>query len=96
MLWNLLGILVAFIPTNSFTYQTNRRWVFVAGKHSQKREFLLFTSGAAVTFVVCQLLAGFLINYTFIADYFILLIVIFASTLSNYIFRKCVVFNTAG
>jgi len=93
MLWNLLGIFVAFIPTNSFTYQTNRRWVFMDGKHSQQKEFVLFTTGAALSFVVCQFVAGALIRYTGVNDFIVTLSVIAVSTLVNFLFRKFLVFH---
>ena len=93
MLWNLLGIFVAFVPTNSFTYHTNRRWVFVDGKHSPKKEFVLFTAGAALSFVVSQLVAGALIQFTVVNDFIVTLSVIAVSTLVNFLFRKFCVFH---
>jgi putative flippase GtrA len=94
MLWNLLGIFVAFVPTNSFTYQTNRRWVFVDGKHSLRKEFMLFTAGAALSFVVCQFVAGALMYYSALNDFIVTLAVIAVSTLVNFLFRKFVVFHS--
>jgi putative flippase GtrA len=93
MLWNLLAIFFAFIPTNSFTYHTNRRWVFVDGKHSQQKEFILFTSGAALSLVSCQLVTVLLIRYSSVNDLMVTLSVIVISTVVNFLFRKFCVFR---
>lgn len=93
MLWNLLAIFFAFIPTNSFTYHTNRRWVFVDGKHGPRKEFFLFTAGAAISFVVCQLVAAILIRYSHVNDMIVTLSVIVISTVVNFLFRKFFVFH---
>jgi putative flippase GtrA len=91
--WNLLAIFFAFIPTNSFTYHTNRRWVFVDGKHSQQKEFILFTSGAALSLVSCQLVTVLLIRYSSVNDLMVTLSVIVISTVVNFLFRKFCVFR---
>lgn len=93
MLWNLLAIFFAFIPTNFFTYHTNRRWVFVDGKHGPRKEFFLFTAGAAISFVVCQLVAAILIRYSHVNDMIVTLSVIVISTVVNFLFRKFFVFH---
>lgn len=89
---NLFGITFSFIPTNYFTYVTNRKWVFVAGKHDAKKEFALFTLAAALSFVFCQLGAWWLIKDGRLNDFFVSLSVIVISTFVNFIFRKCIVF----
>jgi len=38
LLWNMLGICVAFIPTNYFTCLTNKRWFFAAGRHERQKK----------------------------------------------------------
>ena len=93
LFWNLLGIFVAFIPTNSFTYHTNRRWVFVDGKHTQQKEFILFTVGAVLSLVSCQLVAALLIRYSPVNDLSVTLSVIVISTVVNFLFRKYCVFR---
>ena len=93
LLWNLVGIFVAFVPTNSFTYHTNRRWVFQDGKHAQKKEFILFTSGAALSFFACQFVVYALIRYTPVNDFVVTLAVILVSTVVNFLFRKFFVFH---
>jgi putative flippase GtrA len=93
LLWNMLGICVAFIPTNYFTYWTNKRWVFVGGKHEQNKEFFLFTLGAALSFVVSQLVVFLLIQDGRVNDFVVTIGVIIFSTLSNFVFRKFLVFH---
>ena len=94
LLWNMLGIFVAFVPTNYFTYATNRRWVFVDGRHGKNKEFFLFTLAAALSLVGSQLLVWVLIRDGRLNDFFITLMVIVISTLINFVFRKFVVFHS--
>jgi len=93
LFWNLLAIFVAFVPTNAFTYHTNRKWVFIDGRHSQKKEFTLFTSGAALAFVACQFVAWYLITFVPVNDLVVTLSVIVISTVMNFLFRKFIVFH---
>lgn len=90
--WNLLEIAAGFIPTNAFTYATNRRWVFVAGKHHQRKEFFLFTTAAFVSLVVAEGSAYAFMTQTNIGDFLVKLAVIATCTFVNYTFRKVVVF----
>jgi putative flippase GtrA len=92
LLWNMIAIAVAFIPTNFFTYNTNCRWVFVRGKHSAHKEFWLFTAAAAFSLVAGQWLAWFFISFTLVNDLMVTMGVIILSTLVNFLFRKLVVF----
>lgn len=94
LFWNLCEITAGFIPTNAFTYSTNRRWVFVAGKHAPRKEFALFTAAAAVSFAAGQLAAWYLITYSPVGDLLVKLGVIVISTLVNFVFRKLVVFHS--
>ena len=94
LFWNLCEITAGFIPTNAFTYSTNRRWVFLSGKHAPRKEFILFTSAAAVSFGAGQLAAWYLITYCSVSDLLVKLGVIVISTLVNFVFRKLVVFHS--
>lgn len=94
LLWNLVEIAVGFIPTNAFTYETNRRWVFVAGRHAPRKEFALFTAAAAASFIAGQGAAWYLITYSHANDFWVKLGVIAVSTLANFVFRKLVVFHS--
>jgi hypothetical protein len=91
--WNLLEITVGFIPTNAFTYATNRRWVFVAGKHHPRKEFLLFTAAALLSIFASEIVAYFFITHSSIGDFLIKIAVIVVSTAVNFTFRKIVVFS---
>lgn len=90
---NLAAIFIAFVPTNWFTYSTNRRWVFIGGRHAQKKEFMLFTLAAVASFVASQFLVAALVLKTQLGDFVITLAVIVLSTLVNFLFRKFVVFQ---
>ena len=91
--WNMLGICVAFIPTNFFTYWTNKRWVFVGGRHEQQKEFFLFTLVAALSFIVSQGVVFLLIQDGRLNDFVVTLSVIICSTLTNFFFRKFLIFH---
>jgi len=91
--WRLAEIAFGFIPTNAFTYETNRRWVFVAGKHAPRKEFALFTAAAIVSLIPGELTAAYLIAYSPATDFLVKLGVILVSTLVNFVFRKIVVFR---
>jgi putative flippase GtrA len=93
LIWNMFGICVAFIPTNYFTYWTNKRWVFVGGRHERQKEFFLFTLGAALSFLVSQGVVFLLIQDGRLNDFVITLSVIVCSTLTNFFFRKFLVFH---
>jgi putative flippase GtrA len=91
--WNLLEIAVGFIPTNAFTYATNRRWVFVAGKHHSQKEFFLFTAAALLSVIAAELCAYVFITHSSIGDFLIKIAVIVVSTVVNFTFRKMIVFH---
>ncbi|MFY7817493.1 MAG: GtrA family protein [Akkermansiaceae bacterium] len=91
--WNLLEIGIGFIPTNAFTYATNRRWVFVAGRHDPRKEFFLFTAAAFLSLVVAECSAYAFMTHTPIGDFMVKLAVIAICTLVNFTFRKMVVFS---
>ena len=91
--WNLMEIGFGFIPTNAFTYATNRRWVFVAGRHEQKKEFFLFTAAALISLAVAEWSAYAFMTHTPIGDFAIKLAVIAICTAVNFTFRKMVVFS---
>jgi len=94
LFWNLCEITAGFIPTNAFTYSTNRRWVFVAGKHAPQKEFVLFTAAAAFSFAAGQLAAWYLITYCSVSDLLVKLGVIVISIFVNFVFRKLIVFHS--
>jgi putative flippase GtrA len=93
ILWNLMEIGVGFVPTNAFTYATNRRWVFVAGRHEQKKEFFLFTAAALISLAVAEGSAYAFMTKTPVGDFAIKLAVIAICTAVNFTFRKLVVFS---
>jgi putative flippase GtrA len=92
-LWNSSAIFFAFVPTNFFTYFTNRKWVFVAGRHESKREFLLFTIAAAASFIVGEVGVYYAIIHTSVSDFYVSLVFIAMTTFFNYGFRKKIVFH---
>ncbi len=91
--WNLFEIGVGFLPTNAFTYATNRRWVFVAGRHDPRKEFSLFTAAAFLSLVAAELSAYGFMTHTPIGDFIVKLAVIAICTAVNFTFRKMVVFS---
>jgi putative flippase GtrA len=93
LFWNTLEIAVGFIPTNFFTYMTNRRWVFVDGRHHPRKEFYLFTAAAMVSIAIAEIVAYAFIQYSPLGDFLIKLAVIAVCTIANFLFRKWVVFS---
>lgn len=91
--WNTAAIVVAFIPTNWFTYTTNRRWVFRSGKHAPAKEFFLFTLAAALSFLVGEIGAWWVIHHDLANDFVVTLSFIALSTIANFAFRKAIVFH---
>ena len=91
--WNLIEIAVGFVPTNAFTYATNRRWVFVAGRHHKRKEFFLFTAAALLSVMAAEYCAYVFITHSTFGDFLIKLAVIVVSTIVNFSFRKLVVFH---
>ncbi len=94
VLWNLVEIAVAFVPTNAFTYSTNRRWVFVVGRHNQGKEFILFSTGAIFSIIAAEFCAYYFITQSSWSDLFIKIAVIVISTIVNFTFRKLIVFHS--
>jgi putative flippase GtrA len=92
-LWNTLAIFFAFVPTNFFTYLTNRKWVFVTGKHETSREFFLFTVAAAASFLVGEIGVWWIVRSYSVNDFYLTLSFIAVTTLFNYAFRKNIVFH---
>jgi putative flippase GtrA len=91
--WNLCEIAAGFIPTNAFTYETNRRWVFVAGRHEPRKEFVLFTTAALISLVAGEWCAYAVMTQTDVSDFLVKIVVIAMTTLVNFTFRKLVVFS---
>lgn len=91
--WNLLEIAVGFVPTNAFTYATNRRWVFVAGRHHQRKEFILFSTAALFSIIAAEMCAYYFMTQSSWGDFLIKIAVIVISTVVNFTFRKLVVFH---
>jgi putative flippase GtrA len=91
--WNTLANFFAFVPTNFFTYLTNRKWVFVAGRHETSREFFLFTIVAAASFLVSTVGVWWIVRSYAVNDFMLTLSFISLTTLFNYAFRKNIVFH---
>ena len=91
--WNLVEIAVGFVPTNAFTYATNRRWVFVAGRHHPRKEFILFSTAALLSIFAAEMCAYYFMTQSSWGDFLIKIAVIVISTVVNFTFRKLVVFH---
>lgn len=91
--WNLLEIAVGFVPTNAFTYATNRRWVFVTGRHHPRKEFILFSTAALLSILAAEMCAYYFMTQSSWGDFLIKIAVIVVSTAVNFTFRKLVVFH---
>jgi hypothetical protein len=90
--WNLAEVSFAFFLTNAFTYEMNKKWVFVSGRYLPKKEFRLFTIASLFSLILAQLCVYSLVTHSHIGDFLIKLFVILICTIFNYSFRKFVVF----
>jgi len=92
--WNTAILhLIAFIPSNCFTYALNRWFVFTSGRHSLGKEFTLFNIIALISFALGEVIPFWLINNSDLPRPAVHFSFIIAVAMINYVCRKFVVFE---
>ena len=85
--------LVAFLPSNFIAYALNRWLVFTPGRHSAKKEIILFTVVSFLSFVLGEILPLWLVKTINVPTIVANLSFVVSSALVNFIARKFLVFE---
>ncbi len=89
----LFDNMIAFVFSNTFCYLVNVLWVFETGRHSRKKEFLLFLAASAISSGSGILIADVLVRWGGMQTSVSYIAKILASVMINYIARKKIVFK---
>ncbi len=89
----LINNIIAFLFANAVGYITNVMFVFKGGRHTPFMEFLLFTAGNCVAFLISQFAGPYLIKRFGMKTSHALMTNVFASMLLNFVIRKFIVFR---
>ncbi len=84
---------IAFLIANVVGYITNVMFVFKSGRHSPVMEFMLFTAGNCVAFLISQFAGPYLIKRFGMKTTHALMTNVVASMLLNFVIRKFIVFK---
>ena len=91
--WHMSIVLaLAFIPSNLFSYFTNRSLVFTPGKHSLSREFTLFMLISLISFVGGELGKRWIIEMG-LPNIVAAISFAVSSAMINFVARKIIVFE---
>lgn len=85
--------LVAFLPSNFAAYALNRWLVFTPGRHSPKKELILFTLVSFLSFSLGEFLPLWLIKTINVPTIVAHLSFVVSSALVNFVARKFLVFE---
>ncbi|MEI6535836.1 MAG: GtrA family protein [Verrucomicrobiaceae bacterium] len=89
----LINNCIAFLIANAVGYITNVMFVFKSGRHTPVMEFLLFTVGNCVAFLISQFAGPYLIKRFGMKTIHALMTNVVASMLLNFVIRKYIVFK---
>lgn len=89
----LINNCIAFMIANVVAYITNVMFVFKPGLHGPVMEFLLFTGGSGVAFLLSQFAGPYLIKRFGLPTQVALASNVVASMLLNFVIRKFIVFK---
>jgi putative flippase GtrA len=84
---------IAFMFSNLTAYICNVLWVFEPGRHSRRKELILFYVVSGVSFLVGTTLATALIQFFGLMTSYAKIVNIFASVMINYAGRKYWIFK---
>jgi putative flippase GtrA len=90
---NLIAISLAFLLSNLTAYLTNRAWVFQPGRHSQAREFAIFTVISLIGLGLGSIAGPGMIAAFGISGNLALFNSLAVQTVTNYLGRKYLVFS---
>lgn len=83
---------VAFVPSNFTAYALNRWLVFTPGRHSTRKELILFTLISLVSFALGEILPAWLVSAYNLPNAVADLSFVVSSALVNFACRKFLVF----
>jgi putative flippase GtrA len=89
----LINNTIAFAIANIVAYVTNILFVFKTGRHHPVMEFLYFTAGSTVSFVISQFAGPWLVHNYGLPTSIAIITNITASLLLNFAIRKLFVFK---
>lgn len=89
----LINNTIAFLVANAVAYITNVLFVFKTGRHHPVLEFLYFTAGSSVSFVISQFAGPWLVHHYGLPTAVAIATNIAASVLLNFAIRKFFVFK---
>ena len=89
----LFDNMIAFLFSNTFCYLVNVLWVFESGRHSRKKEFLLFFAASAISSGSGIVIADVLVRWGGMQTSVSYIAKVLASVMINYIARKKIVFK---
>ncbi len=90
----LINNTIAFAVANVVAYGTNILFVFQTGRHHPMMEFLYFTAGNAIAFLISQFAGPWLVHAYGLPTAAAIATSIFASVLLNFAIRKLFVFKS--
>lgn len=89
----LINNTIAFAIANVVAYVTNILFVFETGRHHPVMEFIYFTAGSTVSFVISQFAGPWLVHQYGLPTAVAIITNITASVLLNFVIRKFFVFK---
>ena len=89
----LINNTIAFAAANVVAYITNILFVFKSGRHHPVMEFVYFTGGSTVSFVISQFAGPWLVHHYGLPTAVAIITNIAASVLLNFAIRKFFVFK---
>ena len=89
----LINNTIAFVIANVVAYVTNILFVFKTGRHHPVMEFLYFTGGSTVAFLISQFAGPWLVHQYGLPTWVAIITNIAASILLNFAIRKFFVFK---
>jgi len=88
-----LNCFISFMFANLVAYVANVLWVFKPGRHSRRKELILFYVVSGLSFVIGTSLATALIQFFGLMTSYAKVVNIFASVMINYAGRKFWIFK---
>lgn len=89
----LINNTIAFLAANVVAYVTNVLFVFKTGRHHPVMEFVYFTAGSSVSFVISQFAGPWLVHTYGLPTWVAIITNLVAAILLNFVIRKFFVFK---
>lgn len=89
----LINNTIAFLAANIVAYVTNVLFVFQTGRHHPVMEFVYFTAGSSVSFIISQFAGPWLVHQYGLPTWVAMITNLLAAILLNFVIRKFFVFK---